>query len=96
MTYEEFRQSLEQKTYADIDEVWLRVFYALTDVSEGESIKVSDASTPTKLHQAAHRQAVFISLLSDKLESKGILLKAEIESLLFDTVGGPGSSKALQ
>jgi hypothetical protein len=96
MTNEELRQSLEQKTYADVEELGRRVFYALTDVSEGKTISVSDASTPNKLHQAAHRQAMFISLLCDKLESKGILSKAEIESVLFDTVGGPGSSAALQ
>ncbi len=62
MTTKEFRESLEQKTYADVEELGRRVFYTLTDVSEGKSISVADASQPTKLHYAAHRQAMFLSM----------------------------------
>jgi hypothetical protein len=94
MTTEEFRESLEQKTYADVDELGKRVFYTLTDVSEGKPISVADASKPTKLHHAAHRQAMFLSLLCAKLEAKGVLTKDEIEAMLFDTVSGPGSAAA--
>jgi hypothetical protein len=94
MTTEEFRESLERKTYADVDELGRRVFYTLTDVSEGKTLSVAEASQPTKLYHAAGRQAMFLSLLCEKLEAKGVLTKDEIEALLFDTVSGPGSAAA--
>jgi hypothetical protein len=71
----------EEETYSDVEELGRRVFYTLTDVSGGKPI---------------HRQAMFLSLLCEKLESKGILSKDEIENMLFDTVSGPGTSAALQ
>jgi hypothetical protein len=94
MTSKEFRRSLEQKTYSDVEALGQRVFYTLTDVSEGKSISVADASQPTKLHYAAHRQAMFLSMLCEKLEAKGILSRNEIQDILFDTVSGPGSAEA--
>jgi hypothetical protein len=96
VTIEELRQSCEKETYSDVEELGRRVFYTLTDVSEGKPIRVSDAARPMKLYIAAHRQAMFLSLLCEKLESKGILSKDEIENMLFDTVSGPGTSIALQ
>ncbi len=94
MTTKEFRESLEEKTYADVEELGRRVFYTLTDVSEGKPISVADASQPTKLHHAAHRQAMFLSMLCEKLEAKGVLSRDEIQDMLFDTVSGPGSAAA--
>jgi hypothetical protein len=66
----------------------------LTDVSEGTPISVAEASQPTKLHYAAHRQTMFLSMLCEKLEAKGILSRDEFEDMLFDTVSGPGSAAA--
>ena len=94
MTTKEFRESLEEKTYADVEELGRRVFYTLTDASEGKPISVADASQPTKLHYAAHRQAMFLSMLCEKLEAKGVLSRDEIQDMLFDTVSGTGGAAA--
>jgi hypothetical protein len=95
MTNEELRESLERKTYADVKESGKRIFYTLTDIRDGKPISVADASQPTNLWNASRRHAIFLSLLCEKLEAKGILSKAEIESLLIDTVHGPGTSAAV-
>ena len=94
MTTDELRASLETKTYAEVEELGRRVYYTLTDVSDGKTISVAEASQPTKLHYAAHRQAMFLSMLCEKLEAKGILSRDEIQDLLFDTASGPGSAAA--
>jgi hypothetical protein len=94
MTNEEFRESLDRKTYADVDELGRRIYYTLTDVSDGKTITNAEASQPSKLRYAAHRQAMFLSALCEKLEKRGIISRAEIQDALFDTVNGPGSAEA--